>query len=147
MEVLAEARENHKFRLICFVVMPEHTHIILIPTAGLGIGSDVPTSLQGIKKAFSQRILHRWRADDNPILEKILDEDSRPRFWQPGGGFDRNIRDSEELIREIDYIHKNPVKRGLVTEPTQWKWSSARWFAGERKGVVPMDRTDGSRLP
>jgi putative transposase len=28
----------------------------------------------------------------------------------------------------IDYLHLNPVRRGLVEKPEDWKWSSAGWF-------------------
>ena len=41
------------------------------------------------------------------------------------------------LILYIDYIHRNPLRRGLVNEATHWKWSSARWYASERQLVDP----------
>ena len=33
-------------------------------------------------------------------------------------------------------MHQNPVKRGLVLEPEQWKWSSFRHYAGDERGPV-----------
>ncbi len=171
VEILAAARERHGFRLIAWVVMPEHVHLIIIPTAGLGTGSAVPLILIGIKKTLSDRVLREWRRgtgfvalDDAraggdkttgiaqsseargtmcPVpLESIRTKDGKERFWQPGGGFDRNIRDGKELAREIEYIHQNPVKRGLVEKPTDWKWSSARWYAGIRAGTLSIDSLD-----
>ena len=44
-----------------------------------------------------------------------------------------------EILKEIKYIHQNPVKRGLVTRPRDWAWSSARWYLEDRTSVVPVD--------
>ncbi len=49
-------------------------------------------------------------------------------FWQSGGGYDRNIKQSKTLLAMIDYIHLNPLQRGLVERAADWKWSSAAWF-------------------
>ena len=63
----------------------------------------------------------------------------RHRFWQPGGGYDRNITSIEALRAMIEYIHANPVRRGLVARAEDWEWSSARWFAGIRPVKIEMD--------
>lgn len=73
------------------------------------------------------------------VLARITRADGSARFWQPGGGFDRNVRDYAELSREIEYIHHNPVRRGLVANPIDWPWSSARWYAGLRDGQIEID--------
>ena len=49
-------------------------------------------------------------------------------FWQRGGGYDCNITEPATLAKMIDYIHLNPVRRGLVQHARDWKWSSAGWF-------------------
>jgi putative transposase len=49
-------------------------------------------------------------------------------FWQSGEGFDRNIWEPRALLSMIDYIHMNPVRRGLVARSIAWRWSSAGWF-------------------
>jgi putative transposase len=65
---------------------------------------------------------------------------TRHRFWQPGGGYDRNIDREGTLESMIEHIHQNPVRRGLVGQAEQWEWSSARWYAGIRPIVLDMDR-------
>jgi len=62
----------------------------------------------------------------------------RRRFWQPGGGYDRNVTSIEALRAMIDYIHANPVRRGLATRAEDWEWSSARWYAGLRPVRLAM---------
>jgi putative transposase len=61
------------------------------------------------------------------------------RFWQAGGGFDRNVRDMNAFCKEIRYIHLNPVRRGLVAKPEDWPWSSVRWWMGRRDELVSCD--------
>ena len=46
-------------------------------------------------------------------------------FWQKRY-YDRNVRDAREFSIKLRYLHRNPVKRGLVSDPTEWKWSSFR---------------------
>ncbi|MCA8990243.1 MAG: hypothetical protein KDA78_21525, partial [Planctomycetaceae bacterium] len=54
------------------------------------------------------------------------------RFWQRGGGYDRNLRSTSDVHEKIRYIHENPVRRGLCQFPSDWKWSSAHaWETGE----------------
>jgi len=49
------------------------------------------------------------------------------RFWQEGPGYDRNILSANAITASIDYIHLNPVKRGLCTRAVDFKWSSAQF--------------------
>lgn len=66
-----------------------------------------------------------------------------PRFWQKGGGFDRNVRDVAEFCKEVRYIHQNPVQRGLAPRPEDWEFSSVRWWMGQREAEVPCDVPPG----
>jgi putative transposase len=61
-------------------------------------------------------------------------------LWQPGGGYERNITSTDALRAVIDYIHANPVRRGLVASAEDWEWSSARWYAGLRPVKLAMDQ-------
>ncbi len=135
-ESLEQAHQRCGFRLRAWVVMPEHVHMMLAPTE-----TDWPVAaiLAAIKQPVAQKVLRRWRAIGAPVLERLLDSRGAAHFWQEGGGFDRNVRDVEELGKEIGYIHFNPVKRGLAAEPAEWVWSSARWYAGDEHGVVKVD--------
>jgi putative transposase len=48
----------------------------------------------------------------------------RRYFSQPGGSFDHNVTDPLVILRMIEYIHANPVRRGLVQYVEDWKWST-----------------------
>jgi len=47
---------------------------------------------------------------------------SRGPFWQPRY-YDFNVFHEQKLVEKLDYMHQNPVQRGLVTRPEDWKWS------------------------
>ena len=54
-------------------------------------------------------------------------------------GFDRNINTVKALRAMIEYIHLNPVRRGLVAKAVAWKWSSAAWYELGRPGPISID--------
>jgi hypothetical protein len=62
------------------------------------------------------------------------------RFWQRDGGYDRNVVEPDTAFQETEYIHNNPVRRGLSAKPEDWIWSSAADFAGVRAGPLRIDR-------
>ena len=132
---LADARDRYGFELFAWVLMPEHVHLLLRATE-----SPLAPMLAGLKSGFAKSVLTRWRELDAPILDRIADSGGRHRFWQRGGGYDRNIRDEDEFREKVGYIHANPVRRGLVDRPIDWQWSSARWYAGDVSGPVDIDR-------
>jgi len=62
------------------------------------------------------------------------------RFWQRGGGYDRNLRSDRDIHEKIAYVHDNPIRRGLVERAEDWPWSSLR---AHHEGVdepIPIDR-------
>ncbi|MGQ0636020.1 MAG: transposase [Planctomycetaceae bacterium] len=121
--------------------MPEHVHLLVSPReANIEIGR-----FAGFVKEHTARPAIRWLKDHAPeFLPKITVIEGgvvRRRFWQPGGGYDRNVTDERTLLSIIDYIHFNPVRRGLCERATDWEWSSARWYAGIRPVPIEMDPT------
>ncbi len=127
-------RQRLDFILYAWVIMPEHVHLLLMPNLE---SATVRQILHALKRPVSENILARWRRLDAGILTKLTDTQNNPHFWQPGGGYDRNIFTTDELLEKIQYIHTNPVRRGLVKHETDWPWSSARWY--DRKKGLPMD--------
>jgi len=130
---LAAARERCGFRLLAWVALPEHAHLVIVPGP-----APVPEILRAIKQPVAQRALRRWRASNAAVMPH-LSVGERSRFWQAGGGFDRNCRDAGELAKTTAYIHENPVRRGLAQHAEDWAWSSARWYAGQREGELAID--------
>ncbi|MGA2033976.1 MAG: hypothetical protein ABSG68_17145 [Thermoguttaceae bacterium] len=88
--------------------------------------------LKAIKRPFSYRVKQLLTESQNPLLERLTIR-QRPgvttfRFWQEGPGYDRNFTKPSTVLAAIDYVHHNPVRRGLVKKALDWKWSSARYY-------------------
>ena len=104
IDVLLHYRTAHKYALHEFVVMPDHFHIMVTPAETL------ERCIQLIKGGFSFRV------------KKELGFTAE--VWQTSF-HDRRVRDALEYNRFRQYIHENPVRRGLCDEPSAFPWSSA----------------------
>jgi putative transposase len=123
-----QARIDFHFDLWAFVFMPDHVHLIIHPRRA---AYDIAEIRKAIKHPASKVAL-AWLREKHPEWIERLTRNRGKRvetlFWQSGGGYDRNIVGASALIAIIDYIHMNPVRRGLVNRPEEWKWSSAGQF-------------------
>jgi REP-associated tyrosine transposase len=128
-ESVDRAMRRYDFDLIAFVFMPEHVHLLVLPATP---EPRIDLLLKAIKRPFSFRIKQDLIEARSRLLDK-LNIRERPgievfRFWQEGGGYDRNLTSRAAILAAIDYIHLNPVRRGLCERVVQWKWSSARFY-------------------
>ena len=105
VDVLFGYRSQEKYLLHEFVLMPDHFHLLITPLATL------ERALQLIKGGFSFR------------AKKELG--FQGEIWEKGF-YDRRVRDWEEYSAFRQYIHRNPVKRGLALAPEAYPYSSAR---------------------
>ncbi len=102
--------------------MPEHVHVLVSePQCNTLAGAIHSLKLSFTKRAHSLRLLVEPGA-----------------FWQKRY-YDRNVRDRDEFTETLRYIHRNPVKRGLVKKVTDWKWSSARHYLFRENGRVEIE--------
>jgi putative transposase len=139
-EALSAGREQGLYDLWGYVFMPEHVHLVLLPHPSVKISR----ILYAVKASVAQRALHWVRSERPAFLERMADRQPNGRcqyrFWQRGGGYDRNLRTEHDVREKINYIHANPLRRGLVTDPDDWPWSSYRaWRTGEDV-PIPIDR-------
>src|SRR6266436_2334330 len=139
VEAIQEARAELGFSLWAYVFMPEHIHLVVMPSI---TGGRIRAILQAIKepvgrKAISYLVEHapHWL----PRLTRRRGRRVERLFWQSGGGYDRNITEPATLWQVVEYVHLNPVRRGLVARAEEWRWSSARWYAGKGQGDLAVD--------
>ena len=134
------ARERHDFDLWAYCVMPEHVHILIYPR-------QVPYSISGILKTIKQFVSVVALKYVKLLAPEALPqfEDRQPngsiahRFWQRGGGYDRNLTEPKTVWAEIAYIHANPVRRCLCERPIDWPWSSAREYEFPGTGLLRLN--------
>jgi putative transposase len=138
-EAIESARSRLDFALWAFVFMPEHVHMIVWPKCPDYRVADI---LSAIKEPVGRRAvkhLAEYAPDWLPRITRTRGQRTERLFWQSGGGFDRNIIEPATLMTMIDYLHANPVRRGLVERPSDWCWSSASWLCEGTNhcGLVP----------
>jgi len=111
---LERARAKYGFRVFGYVVMPEHVHLLASEPEGVSLA----TAIKAMKQSVARR--------------------EGGRFWQERY-YDFNVWSERKRVEKLRYIHRNPVRRGLVESPEQWAWSSfSHYLTGER-GVVEIE--------
>jgi len=139
IESLHSARERLSFHVWAYVVMPEHCHVLVFPRQQ---DYSISRILEAIKLPVTRRAKSYLEQNHPEALRLMRDEQPGGsvayRFWQRGGGHDRNLREPEAIHAEIEYMHNNPVRSRLVARAEDWPWSSAAWYAGVREvSLVP----------
>ncbi|MDX6406818.1 MAG: REP-associated tyrosine transposase [Blastocatellia bacterium] len=139
VEALAETRRRNPFKLIGYVLMPDHAHLIMNP-----LSRDIGLLMGRIKSTSARSILD-WLRESSHLssLKKLaldipqkkghthaiwLKDFSSIDLWSP-----RFIR------QKLNYIHLNPVRAGLCKHPAEWKWSSYRAYLPHEPGSVPIE--------
>ena len=114
-ETLERMRLRYMFNVIGYVVMPEHVHL-LVGEPRMGT---LATALHALKLSHS-KLSHQ-----HP-------------FWQ-SRYYDFNVFSGRKHVEKLRYIHRNPVSRGLVEQPIDWRWSSFRHYATRERGTVEIE--------
>ncbi len=122
VQCLEDMRRRFAMCIYGLVVMPEHVHL-LVDEPGQATLAD---AIHFLKLSFSKRQHSRTRATVSSS------------FWQKRY-YDRNVRDAQEFTVKLRYLHRNPVERGLVKEPGEWKWSSFRHYTLREIGIVEIE--------
>lgn len=127
------AGQQTGIELAAFVFMPEHVHLLVVPTSS---DPAIDRYLALIKQPFSKWVKDLLLDSKSPLADRLTIHE-RPgkmsfRYWQEGPGYDRNLNTPMAIEAAIDYIHQNPVRRGLVKRAVNWKWSSAGWYLLDR---------------
>ena len=118
--------------LAAFVYMPEHVHLLVW---GIRAKNDVSAFLTKVKQPLSSQVRQDLEATNSRLLPRLIVRE-RPgkvtfRYWQEGPGFDRNLFTPKAVQASLDYIHTNPVSRGLCVKCANWRWSSARYYESD----------------
>ncbi len=100
--------------------MPEHVHILVSEPEQVPLADAV----HYLKLSFTKRLNNGSTRTGS--------------FWEKRY-YDRNVRDEDEFKVKLRYLHRNPVARGLVKEPGDWKWSSFLHYSLREMGVVEIE--------
>lgn len=134
------SRQKNPFDLWAWVIMPEHVHLVLLPHPNTKIASILTT----MKQSVSRRAMIWLKKHAPDYMDHLLDLQPNGkrshRFWQRGGGYDRNLRSTRDVHEKINYVHQNPINRGLVNVAEQWKWSSASSWKNDVNEPILINR-------
>ena len=145
VRTLDQLRSGLDFKILGYVLMPEHFHLLIWPSERANPSQIV----QRLKERTAIFILKNLRQNRQlPWCRKMLDRLTLPptvhhhgpyRVWQRRF-YDLNVWSEKKRLEKLNYMHGNPVKRGLVTSPDQWLWSSFRFYYLEDTSLIAMDR-------
>lgn len=131
--VLDEVRAQHEFRLLGFVVMPEHVHMV--------VSEPKVSSPSDMMQSLKQKVSFRLNPSRETIGNRVADadfEDDEYAFWLQRF-YDFNVWSSGKLEQKLEYMHRNPVQRGLVSHPKHWPWSSWSYYEKGEAGLIRID--------
>ena len=129
IEEVRAVRQKRDSKLICFVVMPDHFHLIVNPRDG-----DIQGWIGELKSVSAKRLV----AVNPPTLFSKPGEENQ--VWQESF---RTLRlwSGWMIWQKINYIHNNPLKAGLVKSARDYRWSSFRSFYNlESEELLSVDR-------
>jgi len=141
IEALVYSQKNKDLKIYNYVIMPEHFHLICFCDKLVKV-------IQSIKSFTAKRIIQTYQdLQRNDILEQfqVNKKDykyySKYQVWQEG--FMPKAIISDDMFRQkSDYIHFNPVKRGLANDVEKYELSSARDYYLRIKGRIVIDDLD-----
>jgi hypothetical protein len=101
-----------------------------------------------LKEESAKRIIRALRQNfQHPRCRKMLtrlrlpptvQDGSHYRLWQRRF-YPFNVFSEKKRQEKLNYMHNNPVKRGLVSAPGDWPWSSWRFYYLQDASILPMD--------
>jgi putative transposase len=118
VDALQRVRRQYGMLWYGYVVMPEHVHLLVNePERG-----DLARALQPLKQSVARRLALR----------------AAEPFWQ-ARYYDFNVWSERKFVEKLRYIRRNPVTRGLVERPEDWRWSSFRHYATGEASEVEIE--------
>ena len=142
LEVMEQIRQRHLFVVVGYVVMPEHVHLLFTePERG-----NPSLVLAALKQTFAHRLLREIRANSGTQANSLWNMPvAVGHVWQ-SRFYDFVVFTEKKRVEKLHYMHRNPVRRGLVLEPEEWLWSSFRHYAYGEPGPVLVNEARTAEL-
>jgi len=138
IDSLTFCRNEKKLQLFGYVIMDNHFHLIIT-------GPNLTRTITDLKKFTAKKVIEQlqvdrkeWLLNQLAYFKKRHKTKSYYQVWQEGH-HPKLIESGDMLIQKLEYIHNNPVKRGLVVQPEHWLYSSARNYLLEDSSIIQLD--------
>ena len=124
-----EVHQKHPFTVDAFVLLPDHLHCVWTLPEG---DNDFSMRWRQIKAWFTKGCRDEFKEKQTATqLERGEQTVWQRRYWE------HQIRNDNDFIKHVEYIHYNPVKHGLVRSPLAWPHSTFHRYV--RQGIYPKD--------
>jgi REP element-mobilizing transposase RayT len=134
--------EHKGLEVYAWCIMSSHVHLIIGSS-----GQPIEAILRDLKRHTSKTILktieeHNQESRKEWLLWMFRRAGSRNpnndtyQFWQQHN-HPIELSDNQIMQQKLDYLHQNPVEAGIVEEPWEYLYSSARDYAGN-KGLIDI---------
>ncbi|HYF50257.1 MAG TPA: transposase [Planctomycetota bacterium] len=117
-------------RCVGFVIMPNHVHALVWFTR-----QGQSSEFMKVWKQRSSVLIKQYLLRFLPQYAQTFPADDP--VWQRRS-YDFNVVTEKKVLEKLEYIHNNPVKAGLVTEPCEWPFSSARFYLQGKSVGLPV---------
>lgn len=131
IESLSFLQSSHRLSLYAYVIMNDHLHLVV------SSGGNLSEEIRHFKSFTARKIIDALKESDARLILNQLrvnklrhKKDSEYQLWQEGSHYEL-IQGYEMMRQKIQYIHANPVRAGLVQDPSDWLYSSARVYDGQ----------------
>lgn len=135
-------REKYNVFIHGYVIMPEHIHILLYTDLGSQVRSFMQQSLRLSAINILAKVHELPEYKRIPILDKFkyyANGTAKYKVWKEQA---RGIPLDEDkfVLQRLNYIHENPVRRGLVKDPLDYLYSSYRNYELDDPSIFRVDR-------
>lgn len=137
VQALDQVRREYGFKLVGYVVMPEHVHLLISEPAR----ANPSVVLKMLKQRVSRRLRRKPRRHASAAQRSFHfspSDERLPQFWQRRF-YDFNVWSRKKKAEKLSYMHANPLKRGLVENAMHWPWSSHAFYQGSREVLIAVD--------
>jgi putative transposase len=143
LQILERVRRRYRLVVLGYVVMPEHVHLLLSEPQRATLSTAIQALKLGVVRTLEGgSIGPRSRKKNETWGTPSVGGFKKPTHFWMARFYDFNVWTEKKRIEKLRYIHRNPVARGLVASPNQWRWSSFRWYSSSEVGPVRINDTD-----
>ena len=120
--------------IIGYVLMPNHIHLVNV----FSKPETVSGFMRDFKKFTSGEIRRQLFKDNNiELLNELKVGKNKYKIWMDRFD-DYALRDVHSVHTKINYIHQNPVRKGLVERPEDYIYSSAGFYLNQSEGKIKV---------
>src|SRR5262249_12049086 len=133
---------RHKgLRINAYVIMPTHLHAIVFHESfqAKALENTLTDFRKFTGRQLADHVPGHFPACFSDVLRRAAGNDRERRLWQPSR-HPEQIETEQFWQIKIDYLHANPMRKGLVARPEYWRFSSASyWLSGGKiANEVPL---------